>query len=79
MRSFGPLVGLGTALAVLAVAAPVAVARGRGQEVAYELGYRAGQITADLLLVGVVLGVVLGGAALIRRAVRRRRADGRPG
>ena len=78
MGTYNPLFGLGLALAVLAVAAPVAMAEDRGQEFAEEAGYRAGQVTADLLLAAVVLGALLGGAALIRRAVRRRRA-GRPG
>jgi hypothetical protein len=79
MGSYDPLFCLGMTLTLLLVAAPVAVADGRGEDFAYDLGYRAGQITGDLLVAAVVLGVVLGGAALVRRVVRRRRPGGRAG
>ena len=69
---------IGLTLTALLVAAPYAVGEGRAEDVAYDVGYRAGQITADVLLAAVVLGVVLGGAVLVRRALRRR-AGGRAG
>jgi hypothetical protein len=78
MGPHDPLFTIGLTLTALLLAAPYAVAEGRAEYVAYDLGYRAGQITADVLLAAVVLGVVLGGAALVRRALRRR-AGGRAG
>lgn len=79
MGPYDPLLTTGLTLTALLLAAPHAVAGGRAEDAAYDLGYRAGQITADVLTVAVVLGVVLGGAALVRRALRRRRPGGRAG
>ena len=78
MGPYDPLFNLGLSLTALLVAVPVAVAEGRGEELAYDLGHRAGEITADLLIAAVILGAMLGGAALVRR-VRLRRAGGRAG
>ena len=78
MGPYDPLFKLGLTFTALLVAVPVALAGDRGEDVAYDLGHRAGQITADLLVAAVVLGALLGGASLVRRAVRRRRpVDGR--
>src|SRR6185503_121420 len=77
MAPYDPLFAAGLTLTLLLLAAPVAVARGGGEDFAYDLGHRVGQITADLLIAAVILGAMLGGAALVRR-VRRRRAAGPP-
>ena len=79
MGPIDPLFNLGLTLTLLLVAVPVAVAEGRGEDVADDLGHRVGEATADLLVAAVVLGALLGGAALIRRALRRLRAGGRTG
>ncbi|MGE0028476.1 MAG: hypothetical protein AB7O78_19915 [Thermoleophilia bacterium] len=73
MATFSPLTAA-TVPAILLVAVPRAVAGGRDEDLAYNLGYRAGQITADVLTVAVVLAALVGGTALVRRALRRRRA-----
>ena len=77
MGPHNPLFNAGLTLTLLLLAAPAAIAQGRGEDFAYDLGYRVGEITADLLIAAVILGATLGGAALVRR-VRRRRAAGPP-
>ena len=77
MGPYDPLFAAGLTLTLMLLGAPAALAQGRGEDVAYDLGYRVGQITADLLIAAVILGAMLGGAALVRR-VRRRRAAGPP-